>query len=60
MEMHGVYKCVAHIGQKCISTRWVIMEKFRDKKKIMKAGLVEYGYEEEGDTLEREREREIS
>ena len=40
MKIHGVYECVLDIGQKCISTRWIIMEKFKDKKKIMKAHLV--------------------
>ena len=31
IEIHGVYECVLDIGQKCISTRYVIMEKFKDK-----------------------------
>ena len=34
------------MGQKCISTRWVIMEKFKDNKKIMKACFVACGYED--------------
>ena len=51
MEIHGVYECVPDFGQKCISTRWVIMEKFKDKRKIMKACLVARGYEENSHNL---------
>ena len=40
------------MGQKCISTRWVIMEKSKDNKKIMKACLVTHGYEENLHNLE--------
>ena len=46
-EIHGVYECVPDIGQKCISTRWVITEKFKDKRKIMKDCLVAHGYDED-------------
>ena len=31
------WMCVPDIHQKYISTKWVIMEKFKDKRKIMKA-----------------------
>ena len=46
MEIQRVYEYVPDIGQKCISTKWVIVEKFKDKRKIMKACLVAHGYEE--------------
>ena len=51
MEIHGVYEYVPDIGQKYISTRWIIMEKFKDKRKIMKACLVAYSYEEDSHNL---------
>ena len=51
MEIHGVYECVPDIGQKCISTRWVITEKFKDKRKIMKARFITCGYEEDSHNL---------
>ena len=43
--------CACDIGKKCISTRWVIMEKFKKKKKIMRACLVAHGYEEDSHNL---------
>ena len=46
MEIHKVYECVLDMDQKCMSTRWVITEKFKDNKIIMKAHLVACGYEE--------------
>ena len=51
MEIHEGYECVLDIGQKCISTRWVITEKFKDKRNIMKAHLVVCGYEEDSHNL---------
>ena len=51
MEIHGPHKCVPGIGQKCISTRWIIIEKFKDKRKIMKPHLVALGYEEDSHNL---------
>ena len=51
MEIYGVYECVPDIRQKFISTRWVIMEKFKDKRKIMKACLIVCGYEEDSHNL---------
>ena len=39
------------IGQKCISTRWVIMDKYKDKRKIMKAHFVADIYEEDSNNL---------
>ena len=46
IEIHRVYEYVHDIGQKYISIRWVIMEKFKDKRKIMNVHLVACGYEE--------------
>ena len=40
MEIQKVCECVPDIGQKYTSTRWMITEKFKDNKKIMKACLV--------------------
>ena len=34
------------MGQKCMSTRWVITKKFKDNNKIMKARLVAHGYKD--------------
>ena len=51
IEIHGVYECMLDNGQKCLSTRWVIMEKLKDKWKIMKAHLVAGGYEEDSHNL---------
>ena len=51
MEIHGVYEYVIDIGQKCISTNWVITEKFKDKRKIMKACSVACVYEEDSHNL---------
>ena len=45
MEIQPVYECVPDMGQKCISTRWVITEKSKDNK-IMKAHFVARGYED--------------
>ena len=51
MEIQRVYEYVPDIGQKCISTKWVIVEKFKDKRKIMKACFVVCGYEEDSHNL---------
>ena len=40
IEIHGVYERLPDICQKCIATRWVIIEKFTEKRKIMKACIV--------------------
>ena len=42
---------MADMGQKCISTRWVIMEKYKDNKMIIKTCLVAHGYEEDKHNL---------
>ena len=44
MEICGIYECMPDIGQKFISTRWVITEKFKDKRKP-------HGYEEDSHNL---------
>ena len=44
---HGVYIEVPNQGQRCISTRWVVTEKLRDGRKVIKARLVARGFEEE-------------
>lgn len=46
MNTYEVFECVPYTGQKTISTRWVITEKFKDNQKTMKARLVARGYEE--------------
>ena len=52
MENQGRCECMPDIGQKWISTRWFIMEKFKDKKKIiMKAHLVARSYGEDSHNL---------
>ena len=51
MKIHGEYECVPNIGQKCISTRLIIMEKFKDERKIIKVHLVAHGYEEDSHNL---------
>ena len=47
MEIHKIYECVPDMGQKCISTRCVIIGKFKDNMKIMKFHLVVCGYKED-------------
>ena len=44
---NNVYKEVEDIGQKAISTRWIVTEKIKEGKKICKARLVARGFEEE-------------
>ena len=51
MEIHEVYECVPDMGQKCISRRWVIIEK---SKKIIKACFVACGYEEDLHNLKKD------
>ena len=41
-----VYEAVHDEGQSCISTRWVITEKYKEGKKVVKARLVARGFEE--------------
>ena len=40
MEIHEVYVCLPDMGQKCISTRWVITVKSKEIKKRMKSHFV--------------------
>ena len=44
---HNVYSNVDSVGQRCISTRWVISEKMKDEKSVLKARLLYHGFEEE-------------
>lgn len=44
MENHKVFECML---QKSILTRWVITEKSKDSKKIIKGCLVASSYEED-------------
>ena len=46
LEENNVYKVIPYTGQKTISSRWVMTEKYKDGEKIMKARLVARGYEE--------------
>ena len=45
-KSHDVYKSVKDIGQKQISTRWVISKKIENEQVITKARLVARGFEE--------------
>ena len=45
-KSHDVYKTVKDIGQKRISTRWVISKKVENEQVITKARLVARGFEE--------------
>ena len=44
---NSVYDEVEDLGQKAISTRWIVTEKFKGGEKICKARLVARGFEEE-------------
>ena len=44
---NDVYEEVEDIGQRAISTRWIVTEKVKEGKKICKARLVARGFEEE-------------
>ena len=44
---NDVYEEVDDIGQKAISTRWIVTEKIKGEEKICKARLVARGFEEE-------------
>ena len=44
---NNVYEEVDDLGQKAISTRWIVTEKVKEGKKICKARLVARGFEEE-------------
>ena len=45
-KSHDVYKTVKDIGQKQISTRWIISKKIKNEQVITKARLVARGFEE--------------
>ena len=42
----GVYVEEEDVGQQCISTRWVITEKYKEGSRVVKARLVARGFEE--------------
>ena len=44
---NNVYEEVENVGQKAISTRWIVTEKIRGGEKVCKARLVARGFEEE-------------
>ena len=46
LEGNNVFEVIEDVGQKAISSRWVIEEKMKDDKKIVKARLVARGFEE--------------
>ena len=47
---NNVFEVSEDTGQKILSSRWVITEKIKDGKKIVKARLVVRGFEEEGES----------
>lgn len=51
MKNHVIYECVPYIGQKRISIKWVMSERYKDNKKIMKVHFVSHGYEEDSYNL---------
>ncbi len=46
-KANGVYEEVEDVGQKAVSTRWVVTEKIKNGQVICKARLVARGFEEE-------------
>ena len=48
---NGVFERVKNVGQKTVSTRWIITEKMKNGNKICKARLVARGFEEKGGDL---------
>ena len=46
-KIHNVYSEVTNNGQRAISTRWVITEKFNNGERFIKARLVARGFEED-------------
>ena len=48
---HDVFEEVENIGQKTISSKWVLTEKFKGGKKLIKARLVARGFEEDSTKL---------
>ena len=46
MNNHEVYRCVPYTGQKYISIKLVIPEKYKDNK-IMNVRLFAYGYKDD-------------
>jgi transposase InsO family protein len=52
LNEHNVYEEVKSTGKECcISTRWIVTEKFVDAKKITKARLVARGFEEDSSLM---------
>ena len=49
-----VFEEVENTGQDTISVRWVVTEKFKEGKAVVKARLVERGYEENTDYLRKD------
>ena len=46
-KKHNVYDESEDVGQRLISVRWVITQKFKNNKMIYKASLLARGFEEE-------------
>lgn len=48
---NDVFEEVSDAGKPVITTKWVITEKFKDEKKVVKARLVARGFEEDSTEL---------
>ena len=53
-QENNVYEETSDLGQSCISVRWVVTEKLKDGKTIVKARLVARGFEEESSGLRKD------
>ena len=51
MKENNVYELEEYKGQATISSRWIITEKYKEGKKVVKARLVARGFEEDSDKL---------
>lgn len=51
LEKNNVFKVVPFTGQKTVSSRWIITEKFKEGKRIVKARLVARGFEEDSSEM---------
>ena len=51
MKKNNVYELEKYKGQATISSRWIIIEKYKEGKKVVKAHLVARGFEEDSDKL---------
>ena len=51
MERHDVFEEVKKANHQCISSRWVVTEKFKNGKQVVKARLVARGFEEDSTNL---------